>query len=113
LTVCPGFAHGKVFGVLGLNRDLKRDYAKDGVVDMVPHWDAGCFGSAGSKGFELVDQLRAQSVVMGERGKGQSAVPCGHLRVVDGRAVLVGTGDKVFGNPLANFLWRQARGPVC
>ena len=66
----------------------------------------------GSKRFELVDQLGAQSVVMGERGKGERAVPGGHLGVVDGRTVLVRAGDEVLGHPLAHFLRRQARRPV-
>ena len=79
---------------------------------MVARRDTRCLGSAGSKRFELVDQRGAQSVVMRERGKGECAVPGGHLRVVDGRTVLVGTGDKVFRNPFAHFLRRQARGPV-
>jgi hypothetical protein len=31
---------------------------------------------------------------------------------MDGRAVLVRAGDEMLGNPLANFLRREAGGPV-
>ena len=51
-----------------------------------------------------MNELGAQGVVVGELGKGEGAVPGSGLRVVDGCAVLVGAGDEVLGEMLADLL---------
>ena len=72
----------------------------------------GLLGTAGHQRFKLLDQPVAQVVVVGELREGQRAVPGSNFAVEDGAVALVGCGDEVLGNTLANFLRRCSCGPV-
>ena len=74
--------------------------------------DSGLLGAAWHQRLELLDQPVAQVVVLGQLSEGQSAIPCGNFAIKNSASALVGCGDEVFGNALANFFWRTPGRPV-
>jgi fructose-specific component phosphotransferase system IIB-like protein len=113
LAVCPGEAELQVLRIVGRERfgldgDLERHDAEDGVVDVVPLRRAA--RAARQHWVEEGDQAVAQRVVMGEGSEGHRAVEGADIRIA-GEPRALRAGDEVLGERLADLGGRDATRP--
>ena len=80
---------------------------------MVALGNEGGFRAAGHERIEFLDELVAQTGVVGKVSEGERAVPGADFAVENGAgAVLVRAGDEVLGEGFADFLRGPALRPV-